>query len=363
MLSRLKFEIEPLVAEMLDQLPEAVWTSDITTFFDPAIGGGQFVRAIEQRLRSQGHSDDNIRGRVFGFEESELHIRFAVNKHNLVGQYICNTYNNFLDTESSMKFDVVIGNPPYQNKNQILWRDFVKKSIAVTKEHGYVNLVTPNSWASGAKNNLYNEVFRKKNTLYINMNGNQYFPNIGKDIGYWLLQNSPFQNNNTIIYDESNTPQPITLSNYPFFIRKFNLTTLSIFKKIQTAGSFWREFVERKPKFAREFAFPKIKYNGGYKYGYRYDAIDCSYPSSPVVLSLDMSSYTLAQIKNLHSLFASPLYKFLWNIYGAADAGSFGWILRNMPKLDLNKSWTNQDIYSHYLLTQEEIKCIENATK
>ena len=45
MLSRMKFEIEPLVAEMLDQLPKNVWTSNSTTFFDPAIGGGQFVRA------------------------------------------------------------------------------------------------------------------------------------------------------------------------------------------------------------------------------------------------------------------------------------------------------------------------------
>ena len=46
MLSRMKFEIEPLVAEMLDHLPHSVWISDSTTFFDPAIGGGQFVRAI-----------------------------------------------------------------------------------------------------------------------------------------------------------------------------------------------------------------------------------------------------------------------------------------------------------------------------
>ena len=64
MLSRLKFEIDPLVAEILDHLPESVWTSTSTTFFDPAIGGGQFVRAIEQRLRRYGHSDANIRKRV-----------------------------------------------------------------------------------------------------------------------------------------------------------------------------------------------------------------------------------------------------------------------------------------------------------
>ena len=58
MLSRIKFEITPLVNKMLDQLPSEVWTSTTTTFFDPAIAGGQFVREIERRLLEAGHSRD-----------------------------------------------------------------------------------------------------------------------------------------------------------------------------------------------------------------------------------------------------------------------------------------------------------------
>ena len=88
MLSRIKFKIDLLVEEILDGCPESLWISSTTKFFDPAIGGGQFVAAIEQRLRRHDHNDANIRSRVFGFEESELHIRYAVNKHNLVGQYV-----------------------------------------------------------------------------------------------------------------------------------------------------------------------------------------------------------------------------------------------------------------------------------
>jgi hypothetical protein len=359
----MKFEIDLLVLEMLDQLPETVWFSNSTTFLDPAIGGGQFVRAIEQRLREYGHSDSNIQKRVVGFEESDLHIRYAVNKHKLVGQYVRKPYNKFLEMDENMKFDAIIGNPPYQDKNQILWRDFVKKSISLTKKDGYLTLVTPNSWASGAKNNLYNDLFQKKDTQYINMNGSQFFPHVGKDIGFWLLKNSPVSKKDTTIYDDKGNPQLVDLSRYPFFIRKFNLITLSIFEKVQLSKSFWSEFVERKPKFSREFAFPKIKYNGGYKYGYRYDGVDYNYPSSPVVLSLDMSNYSASQVKNLYDLFASPFYRFLWDIYGAADAGSFGWILRNMPKLDLNKTWTDQEIYNHFGLTQGEIIYIKNAIK
>jgi methylase of polypeptide subunit release factors len=146
MLSRIKFEIEPLVEEMLDQLPETIWTSDTTTFFDPAIGGGQFVRAIEQRLRKFGYNDENIRNRVFGFEESNLHLRFAVNKYNLVGQYTNVSYENFLKMKESMKFDVVIGNPPYNSNDTSradkahrgqgdnLAKKFTVKSLDLTKQ-------------------------------------------------------------------------------------------------------------------------------------------------------------------------------------------------------------------------------------
>ena len=74
MLGRLKFNIEVLVEEILDQIPEHVWLGDTTTFLDPAIGGGQFVVAIERRLRKYGHSSENIAKRVFGYEDNILRI-------------------------------------------------------------------------------------------------------------------------------------------------------------------------------------------------------------------------------------------------------------------------------------------------
>ena len=115
MLSRMKFEIEELVNEMLDHLPDSVWTSESTTFLDPAIGGGQFVREIERRLKAHGHSDSNIRHRVFGFEESDLHIKFAVNKYRLLGQYVLKPYDKFLELDDSMNLiiDLTIPNHSY----------------------------------------------------------------------------------------------------------------------------------------------------------------------------------------------------------------------------------------------------------
>ena len=51
-----------------------------------------------------------------------------------------------------MKFDVIVGNPPYQPPSEkkglrnILWDKFVKKSLELLKEGGYLCMVHPSGW-------------------------------------------------------------------------------------------------------------------------------------------------------------------------------------------------------------------------
>jgi len=213
----MKFEIEPLVAEMLDQLPDSVWTSKTSTFFDPAIGGGQFVRAIEQRLCARGHSDSNIRSRVFGFEESDLHIRFAVNKYNLVGQYVCKPYEKFFELDNTMKFDVVIGNPPYQDGNKDggqnkIYNQFAKKSLDLLKSDGILAFVTPTSVLKESKRF---SLVGMDNLKIVDFRANNYFT-VGIGICWWLVDKNytgdvsvynnvgvTCQSNKDVIYDYS----------------------------------------------------------------------------------------------------------------------------------------------------------------
>lgn len=151
MINRLKFEIEELVESILDHLPNSLFESESTTFLDPAMGGGQFVHAIEKRLKDCGHSDENIKDRVFGYENNMLSVGYAVNRLGLVGTYDVVEYKDFLESDMHKKFDVVVGNPPYSlagNKSgkkgraQNLYPKFYEKAIEIAD---YVSMIVPNT--------------------------------------------------------------------------------------------------------------------------------------------------------------------------------------------------------------------------
>ena len=86
MLGRLKFDITQLVDEILDQLPKEVWSSSTTTFLDPAMSGGQFLKAVIVRLRKYGHSNNNITSRIFGFESNVMRVNIASKKCEGLGR-------------------------------------------------------------------------------------------------------------------------------------------------------------------------------------------------------------------------------------------------------------------------------------
>lgn len=182
MLSRIRFDIPDLVEQMLDHVPADVWQRNDTTFLDPAMGGGQFVRAVEHRLRQHGHSDENIRSRVLGWEVSDLHVRYAVNKHALVGQYARHPYETFLSEVSDMHFDVIVGNPPFRDteneaKRWTLWEQFVRQSL---DRADTVAMITPQSITSPGPFQMI-----RRRASVVNTHISQHF-NVGSTFAYFI---------------------------------------------------------------------------------------------------------------------------------------------------------------------------------
>jgi hypothetical protein len=222
MLKRLKFEIDQLVSDMLDKIPLEMWESETTTFLDPAMGGGQFIRAIIETLREYGHSDENIRGRVFGIENSQLRVDFAVNKYSLIGTYIS---TDFLSWETDMKFDVIVGNPPYQKNSGAatstpLWGQFVKKSFELSAPGGVVSLVHPTGWRNVSGNFEYvKDIINNNNLIYLSVNdfemGQKTF-GVGTAYDWYLVKNESVEYTNTTIDFMDGKIEDVNVKELPF---------------------------------------------------------------------------------------------------------------------------------------------------
>ena len=180
MLARIKFDISPLVTDMLDQLPADVWTSTKTTFEDPALAGGQFVAEIEKRLSAVGHSEKNISKRVFGSEKSPHRVQYAISKNKLVGNY---TATDFLTTPTDMNrvAQIAVGNPPYNDGSKgrnPIYQLFLEKYA--TNPPDYLFKIIPSNWFSQPKNKLGRSVrssLIKLGVYKIKMNSYSAFEN------------------------------------------------------------------------------------------------------------------------------------------------------------------------------------------
>jgi hypothetical protein len=222
MITRLKFDLTDIVDPMLNMLPEELFRSKTTTFLDVSMGGGQFVRVIEQKLREYGHSDENIKSRVFGMEENILRVKYAVHKHKLVGTYM---KENFLTWESGMKFDCVLGNPPYQlkvgpKKTEPIWDKFVFKSFDHLKEGGYLALIHPSGWRNvEGRFSEVRDLLLSKQVEYLEIhNEKDGMQTFGASTRYdwYVLKNVDKEVGTTVVTFEDGVPEEIDLEELPF---------------------------------------------------------------------------------------------------------------------------------------------------
>ncbi len=91
-------------------------------------------------------------------------------RHIYAIKQVCARINVVTDLQplidDNMKFDVVIGNPPYQDSSntdnaQNLWTHFWRQALELAKDDGVVTLITPMTWCSPSRD------FKSKNYGYM----------------------------------------------------------------------------------------------------------------------------------------------------------------------------------------------------
>ena len=129
-------------------------------------------------------------------------------------------------------FDIVIGNPPYQelkpgNKvSKKIWHKFVDKALDNLSEDAYLCLVHPSGWrnAGGRWDNLKKKMLEKK-FLYLDINdvetGKKTF-GASTRYDWYVIQNSQ-PDGETLISDQDNNEFAYNISNLDFIPNgKFN---------------------------------------------------------------------------------------------------------------------------------------------
>lgn len=389
MISRLKFEYQPLAEIMLDKLPKFVWISTSTTFIDPAMGGGQFLSAVQKRLKEAGHSDENIASRIFGYENNILRVNFAVNKHKLMGTF---DHINALEKTFDQKFTVVVANPPFESENKInedrkqpqnhsLWPQYVNKAFEeLVETNGYICFTTPDSWMSPT-NKVY-KMFKEYNLLWAKTDCKEYFPNVGTSSTAWVARKSK-----TSVETDFGSVK-VNLEDFPYLPR-FLEKSITIHKKVLNFKSsklnvlgdntcHGSKDVVSKTQDA-VFKYPLQHTNAQMRYG----SIKSKYQDNFKVMWTTSGNYvpkidlgvlgftepnqaivveTEEQANAVYSVMNSKLYHYI--VTTAKWSGFLnGLVFKLLPDLGCNKVWTDQEIYKNFNLSKHEIDTIEEYFK
>lgn len=110
---------------------------------------------------------------------------------------------NYIITDEAidMKFDVIVGNPPYQNGqtdagNFALWPLFVTKSYDLVTDNGIIALVTPQTWAansaapsdrSQSSSLVRRDVLSRGHLSVVNFNISNHFKGVGSTFSYFVF--------------------------------------------------------------------------------------------------------------------------------------------------------------------------------
>lgn len=176
-----------LIEELLDNLPPSVWKTPDLKWLDPSSGIGNFMMIVYYRLLK--NLTPLFNGSV---EKTSKHIlknmlyMVEIDKENVeVARKIFGTTANilhadFLQEPPSQKYNVIIGNPPYNAPSvktgtnagrDILWDKFIEKSLQiVADDKSYIGFIVPSLWRQ-PENKLYPLMTRENHIRYLHIYG------------------------------------------------------------------------------------------------------------------------------------------------------------------------------------------------
>jgi len=313
-------------------------------------------------------------------------IKFKYNKINIIK-------GNFLEINIDMKFDVILGNPPYQdseNHGRKFWPIFTHKALDLLNDKGSIGFVIPSGWLesnSSAFKKVRSRLTSEFNLVRCSRDANAYFE-VGQDICYIVADKIKYSGSTVYVQNKKTSSIDIR-EGIPQ--SQDEIMRLQIQDKILNSGDE-RLPLEDADDFSADRLSPKrtkthrtlciystanigyvdldLKSKGILKIAlnlsssyYSADAKDNNMPITKDAVGSLMHYYPLESKKQgmkIKSYLTSKAIRFLVKYYKKKNTGfSHAVRQRKIPKLK-EKIWTDKAIYKHFKFTQQEINFIEN---
>jgi hypothetical protein len=367
-----------LVREMLNTLPKEVWYNPNLKWLDPANGAGTFPYVVIYMLMnglSEWEPDVEkrykhiVENMIYTCELQSRNVFLWLCGVDPKDEYTTNSYwGSFLDEGFDYhmknvwgvdKFDIVIGNPPYQDSSdkvkgttgkKNLYQKFILKSNSILIESGLLSFVNPPGMFKTTVFDKPTEIFnliKSKNLIHLNLtNINEKFFKVGTPICYFILKNDNEYKSTKIITED--IAIDLNIKSLNFIPRLMFLETLSIIDKVSKKGIKFNIKRDVKNKPTNNFITLKRlnhinkngKFNAVVGSDVFYDLIlECSYPNEMVNI-LDMK-----------------LYRFL-NYTLRHDGVIYHYFMNGFCYPDGYEKMSEDDVYKYFSLSTDEIKII-----
>jgi hypothetical protein len=289
----------------------------------------------------------------------------------------------------NMKFDVIVGNPPYDGVYKGLqspWPKFSKKAIELLKDNGVVCFITPLSWMSPSSE-LFT-LFKKYQLELADITIGSYFK-VGSTFSFWKLKKTEDDEYITKFIN-SNGTFDLNLSNYDFLPNTQNKTIFSILEKaifsyegkinvnvsseLHTQNKPYSETKNSKFQFlarhtntsnyyfenkSDNYSLPKITFCITGNFEPRFDNGEMGTCQN----TMWIPCLETEQTNMINYLKESKIIRFIFQVCKWSGANNRN-LIRTLPCVtDYSKIWTDGELYAHFNLTQEEIDYIEANVK